>query len=238
MSSGSQASSLLARVSAVLHSPRSTFEALSHAPRAFEVITLTLFVTLGCSAIVLGTNVGQLALLDRWERMAVALGQTVDGRQYQAMAEASQHGVLYAIGIAVVTGPILTVALSALVLAVFRAPGTRTVTYRQTLSIVGHAGVILALCQVVGAPLTYMRETLSSPLAMSAFFPMLDQSSPVARVLATLDLFVLWWVIVLAIGVSVLYQRPARRVAGAFVGAYVTLSITMGIITAIVGGTA
>lgn len=238
MLSGLKAIPLFARVSAVLHAPRSTFEALSQAPRALGVVTLTLFVTLGCSAIVLETNVGQLALLDRWERTAAALGQTVDDRQYRAMAEASQHGVLYATVTALVTGPLLTVGLSALVLAVFRAPPSGTVTYRQVLAVVGHAGVVLTLRQVVGAPLTYIRETLSSPMTLGAAFPMLDDSSPMARVLAAVDLFVIWWIIVLAIGVSVLYRRPARRVAYALVGAYVTLAITMGIITATVGGAA
>ena len=187
---------------------------------------------------VLETNVGQLALLDRWERMGAAVGQTVDDQQYVALVEASRHGVLYATVMALVTGPLLTVGLSALVLAVFRPPTSGAVTYRQVLAIVGHAGVILALRQVIGAPLTYTRETLSSPMTLGAVFPMLDESSPVARVLAAVDLFVIWWVIVLAIGVSVLYRKRARRVACAFVGAYVTLSITMGIITAIVGGTA
>jgi len=235
--SGSQAIPLLARVGAVLHSPRSTFEALSHTPRAFGVITLTLFVTSGCSAIVLETSVGQLALLDRWERIAAALGQTLDDRQYLAMAEASHYGALYATILALAAGPVLTVGLSALCLVVVRAPPAGPLSYQQVLAIVSHAGVILAARQVVGAPLTYIRETLSSPMTLAAAFPMLDESSPVARVLAAIDVFVIWWLIVLAIGLSVLYRRPARRIAYALVGAYVTLSITMGVITAMIGDT-
>ena len=236
--SGFRASPLLARVSGVLYAPRTTFEALSLAPRAFGIITLTLFVTLGCSAIVLETEVGQLALLDRWDRAASALGQRVDDGQYLAMSEASQHGVTYAAVIAVLTGPLLTVGLSVLLFAIFRAPAAGAITYRQVLAVVGHAGVILALRQVVSAPLTYVRETLSSPLTMGAFFPMLDGASPAARVLVAIDLFVIWWIVVLAVGVSVLYRRPARPVAYALMGAYVTLSIAMAMMTAVVGGTA
>ena len=170
--------------------------------------------------------------------MASALGQTVDDGQYQALANASRHGAAYATAMAVVTGPVLTVGLSVLLFAAFRASAKSTVTYRQVLAVVGHAGVILALRQVVAAPLIYARETLSSPLTMGAFFSMLDEASPVARVLAAIDVFVIWWIVALAIGMSVLYRRPARRVAYVFVGAYVTLSITMEIIAAVVRGTA
>jgi hypothetical protein len=236
--SESQASSLLARVSGVVSAPRTTFEALSRAPRVVGVITLTLFVTIGCSAIVLETNVGQLALLDRWDRVASALGQPVDNDLYQAMVEASRHGVAYATVMAVLTGPLLTVGLSMLLFATFRAPAPSAVRYRQVLSVVAHAGVILALRQFVAAPLTYVRETLSSPLTMGAFFPMLDEASAAARVFAAIDVFVIWWIVALAVGMSVLYRRPTRRVAYLFVGAYVTLSIAVAMMTMVLGGTA
>jgi hypothetical protein len=233
-----QTSSLLARVSGVLFAPRSTFEALARSPRVVGVVTLTLFVTIGCSAIVLNTDVGQLALLDRWDRTASALGQAVDNELYAGMIEASRHGVVYATVMAIVTGPVLTLGLSVLLFAAFRAPAPGAVRYRQVLAVVGHAGVILALRQVAATPLTYVRETLSSPLTMGAFFPMMDGASPAAQVLAAMDVFVIWWLVVLAVGMSVLYRRPTRRVAYVLVGAYVTLSITGAMLTMVVGGTA
>jgi hypothetical protein len=187
---------------------------------------------------VLETDVGQLALLDRWDRTASALGQAVDNELYQGMLEASRRGVAYAAVMAVVMGPLLTVGLSVLLFAAFRAPPPITVRYRQVLAVVGHAGVILALRQVVSAPLTYVRETLSSPLTMGAFFPMLDEASAAARVFAAIDVFVIWWIVALAVGMSVLYRRPTRRVAYLLVGAYVTLSIAVAMLTIVVGGTA
>jgi hypothetical protein len=58
---------------------------------------------------------------------------------------------------------------------------------------------------------------------------MLDEASPVARFFGVVDLFVVWWVIVLAIGVSLLYARPLRRTALAFVGAYVGVAALLAI---------
>lgn len=233
-----QAGTLLARVLAILHSPRTTFEALALAPRALGVITLTFLVTAGCTAIVLETDVGQLALLDHWERMAFMLGQTVDDVRYRAMEDASRHGTAYAALIALVSGPVLTVGLSGLCFALLRAPASSPVTYRQVLAIAGHAGVILALRQVIAAPLTYARETLASPMTIRLFFTMRDEASLAARFFETIDFFVIWWIVVLAVGMSVLYRRPARRLAYVLVGAYVTLSSVVTIVMAIVGGTA
>jgi len=253
----SQGGSLFARVLGIIHSPRATFEAVARAPRWFGVVTVSLLVTTGCTATLLETEVGQLALLDQWERTASAFGQNVDDSQYAALEDASQNGAAYAAVSSLVSGPVLTVGLSGLFFAVFRAsrvaerpdqpvlarrsafadrPGA--VTYRQVLAGVAHAGVILALRQVIATPVMYARETLASPMTMSMFFGMLDEASLPARFFGIIDLFVIWWIMVLAIGMSVLYQRPARRLAVVFVGAYLTLAVVLAVVMAVTGGTA
>jgi Yip1-like protein len=231
----SPAESLFARVFGIIHSPRATFQAVAQAPRWLAVVTSTFLLTAGCTAILLETDVGQLALLDQWERTASAFGQAIDEGQYAAMEAASQNGSAYAALSSLVSGPVLTVALSALFFASFRA---RRVTFRQVLAVVAHAGIILALRQMIAAPITYARETLASPMTMSMFFSMLDEASLPARFFGIIDLFVIWWMVVLAIGLSVLYQRPAHRLAFAFVGAYVTLAVVLAVVMAVAGGTA
>ena len=67
---------------------------------------------------------------------------------------------------------------------------------------------------------------------------MLDEASPLARFLGIVDLFVIWWIVVLAIGVSILYQRSTRSVALVFTGAYVVLALLAALAMAISGGTA
>jgi hypothetical protein len=53
-----------------------------------------------------------------------------------------------------------------------------------------------------------------------------------------MDLFVIWWIVVLAIGVSVLYQRSTRSLALVFTGAYVVLALLAALVMAVSGGTA
>ena len=72
------AASLPARVTGVLRAPRATFAALARTPRWAAVMGLTLVVTFLSNAALLETEVGRLALIDQWERTAVAFGQPVD----------------------------------------------------------------------------------------------------------------------------------------------------------------
>jgi hypothetical protein len=67
---------------------------------------------------------------------------------------------------------------------------------------------------------------------------MFDEASPVARFLGAIDLFVVWWIVVLAIGASVLYRRSTRSLALAFAGASVVLALIAALVMAVSGGTA
>jgi hypothetical protein len=104
------------------------------------------------------------------------------------------------------------------------------------LSVVSHAAVILALRQILGAPATYLRETTASATAIGVWFPIFDEASPVARFLGAMDLLVVWWVVVLGIGIAVLYRRRTVRVATAMAGIYAALALVMAVAMAVAGG--
>ena len=229
---------LVARVIGILRSPRTTLDAVAAEPRWGAVLALTFVVSLVSSALLLETEVGQLALIDQWERTAVAFGQTMDDTQYAALVEASEHGVAYAVLSSFASGPLLTAAVAALLFVIFTVGMRGTVTYRQVLAVVAHAGVIIAVRQVIAAPVNYARETLASPTAASFLFTMLDEASPIARFLGAIDLFVVWWITVLALGIALLYGHRARPLVFIFIGAYVALALVLAVVMAVTGGTA
>ncbi len=222
------ANSLPLRIAGVLHAPHTTFAAVAQSPRWIGVLGLTLVVTFAASAALLETEVGRLALVDQWERSAIAFGQPVDDARYATLARASEHGALYAAVTALASGPVLVFGLSLLLFAVFTGMLRGTATYRQVVAVVAYAGVILALRQVVVAPLNYARETLASPATLNVLFAMLDEASPLARFFGVIDLFVVWWASALAIGVAVLYRRRARPLVVGFIGAYIAAGRTTG----------
>jgi Yip1-like protein len=246
-------SSLAVRMYDVIRRPRATFAAIVQAPSWVAVLIVTTTTTLLCTLGFVSTDVGRQALVDQWERTATAFGQTVDDVSYTRMEERAANGgvgLLYAAGTALAYGPLLVFAVSGVLFAVLRGRSGADLLrgrsgadpvgprYIQLLAVVAYAGVILALRQVVAAPINYVRESISSPTTLVQFFGMVDEASPIARFLGVIDLFVVWWIVVLAMGVSILYRRPTRNLALAFAGAYVVLALLTALVMAVSGGTA
>ena len=227
---------LVARATGVIRSPKSTLAAVAAEPRWAGILLLTTAIAFLCNAALLRTEVGRVALVDQWERTAIAFGGAVDDTQYGRLAELSEQGVGYAALTALLSGPLLTVAVAA-ALALLLSLLRNRLPFRQILAIVAHAGVILALRQIVTAPWNYATETLASPTTLVRVAGALDEGSSLARFLGIIDLFVIWWIVVLAIGIAGVARRPARSLALTFTGAYVALAVLMAIAMALSGGT-
>jgi len=202
------------------------------------VLLATTAVTFMCSAGFLSTEIGRQALVDQWERSASALGSVDDATYAQMEDTVERFRLAYAGVTALASGPALAFALATLLWLLLNRTTRRHASYVEVLAIVCYAGIILTLRQVIATPIDYMRETIASPTTLIRFFPMLDEVSPVARFLGAIDLFVIWWIAVLAIGVSVLYQRRARSLALVFTGTYLVLALLLALAMAASGGVA
>ena len=181
------------------------------------------------------TEVGQQALVDEWDRTAAAFGQEVDDTRYAELRALSAHGVAYGLGMALLSGPALALAVSGAIYAVF---GGLQASFAQVWAVVVYASVPLALRQIVASVTTYVSETTTSATSIGTWWPTLNEASAAGRFLGQLDLFVIWWVVLLAIGVSVLYHRNPRRLALTFLGAYAGLALLLAVTMAALGGTA
>ena len=183
----------------------------------------------------LATEVGQVALVDQWERTALAFGQPVDDAKYAQMQDLSQYGVAYAALMSVIRVPVVTSAIAAVLYGVFTAIG-RQARFGQVFAVTAYAGVILALRDVLAAPLNYLRESLTSPITLTQLFGMLDEASPLARFFALIDLFMLWWIVVMGIGLAVLFRMRVRRVAAGLIGVYICIAVLLAGAMAVLGG--
>jgi hypothetical protein len=78
--------------------------------------------------------------------------------------------------------------------------------YKQYLSVVCHALVITALGGLLLTPLRIMQETIDVRLSVGTFFSFLEEGYPL-RVLRMFELFGLWAMMVMAIGVTKIDPR-------------------------------
>jgi hypothetical protein len=219
----------------VLVRPRRAFDRVVANPQWTGLLALSTVLALVAAAWVMSTTVGQQALVDQWERTAAALGHEVDDAGYSQLEGWSRYGALYGLATTLLTGPALAFGVAGLLHLAFG----RSRPWTAAMAVAAHAGVVLTLRQIVAAALTYGRETTASTLSLGALmFPGLDAASSAARMLGFIDVFVLWWVVLLAIGAGRLYRRRVRSTALAFVGVYVVLAVLVTAAFTVAAGTA
>ena len=219
--------SVLRRIAGIIRRPRSTLQAVAAAPRWAGLLALLFLVSFSLSAAFFATDVGQLALVDQWERTAIAFGQPVDDARYAEFQEWSARGVPYAALTSLAAGPLAAIGLSAILFGVFTAWRGGRASFNQVFAVVVHASVILTLRQLISTPVNYARESVGSPTTLVGLLSGIDEGSPVARLFGLIDVFVLWWLIVLTVGVAVLYRLPAPRVAAVSIGVYVAVALLL-----------
>jgi hypothetical protein len=226
----------VSRLLGVVLAPRETFEQVARAPR--WLVPLAIVAAVGAAAVggFLFTEVGQQAWLDRAVMQQEDFGFEVSDEQYarmEAMAPAAGY-----LGIAQMTigVPLIVLCLSGILYVVFNVVGGGDATFRQLFAVVVHSTAIWALGWLFVTPLNYARESLSSPTNAAVFFPMLDEGTLPARLLGMIDLFLAWWVVVLAIGLAVLYRRRTRPIAIALFIIYAVIAAAVaGVMTAMGG---
>jgi hypothetical protein len=98
-------------------------------------------------------------------------------------------------------------------------------TFKQVFAVVCHSGVVLAALSVFTTPLAYVRESLSSATNLGVFLPFLDESSFLARMLGSIDLIFIWWMLSLAIGLGVLYRKRTGPIATTMFAHYAAIAV-------------
>lgn len=228
---------MIGRIVGIIRRPRATFMAVIAAPRWVPLLVGLYLVNVAVNGFLLTTDIGQQALVDQWERTALAFGQPVDAARYARFQELSEQGIWYAALTQLVRGPVASLALATVLFLAFGRHRHEAPAFRQVLAVVVYSTAILTVREVVAAPINYFREAVSSPTTLVQLFPVTNAASPVARLLGLIDLFLLWWLAVLASGLSALYGRRTARVAtmlfGVYFGAVVILAASM----VIAGGT-
>ena len=132
--------------------------------------------------------------------------------------------------------PIFALIIAGIAMGVFTAVLGGDATFKQVFSVVAHAGVVSAAQQLFVYPLDYARGSLSSPTNLGVFLPFLDDMTFLARLLGAIDLFLIWWLVNLAIGLGVLYQRRTGPIATGFLSIYLVIALIIAAIKTAVAG--
>jgi hypothetical protein len=222
----------------MVRSPRGTLAAVIVHPRSLDLAVLIVAISTVCSVSFLLTRVGELAGLDQHVRQLESLGVAVTDQLYaQLRGWEPYQPLLSALGI-MAGWPALLIGLA----AVIRAVGQRYMvrvsgpTFDQIITVLVHASSVLALRAVVALPINYMRESLGGATSFATFLPGLGDATFAARLLGAIDVFVVWWVLLVALGFGMLYQTRAMTIARWLFGAYATGAAALALTQALRGG--
>jgi hypothetical protein len=227
---------LISRFLGVITSPKATFQTVAAHPRWFGMFLLTTLIIAVCTSFPMFTEWGRQAALEQQVHQMQSFGMEIGDEQYARMEQGMKIAPYTTFAGVLIVSPIFALIIAGLLFVVFNAVMGGTATFKQLFSVLVHAGAISALAQLFTAPLNYLSGTMSGKTNLGVMLPMLDENSFLGSLLGTIDFFMVWYVIVLAIGLGVLYKRRTQGIAMGLFAVYAVIGICIALFKSSFGG--
>ncbi len=217
---------LFARAIGVLTSPKATFEAVVRSPRSIGILAIVALLS-GVSQAAFGlTEKGRQATLDFQVQQMERFGATVTDEMYANMEKQAPYQPYIQMVGAFIMLPIFVLIVTAILYAVFNAVMGGTAEFKQVMAISSHAWMVPAAGALFGGLMNFARGSISTSVAnLGMLLPMLPEGSFAANLAGAADLFMLWFVFTLAVGLGVLYKRKTSGIAIALFSVYGVIAI-------------
>jgi hypothetical protein len=219
----------------MLRSPRVTLAQGIARPRWVGLAVLIVLISAACSAGFLMTRVGRLAGLDQQVRQLESVGTVVTDQLYGKLRGWERYRPLVSAAAILAGWPLMWAAAAGIIVALGKR-GSPGVTFAQVLTVLVYASSVFALRAVVALPINYMRESLGGATSVSVMVPGLGDATFAARLFGAIDVFALWWVALVALGLGMLYRTRALSIARWLLGAYATGAAAFALTQALRGG--
>jgi hypothetical protein len=219
--------SVVARIFGMLTSPKDTFQSVVASPKWFGVLAITTLAVALFTAMPLTTEAGRQSAIDRQVAQVQSLGFQVNDEAYARMEKQSAMMPYTTAGSIIVFSPIVATICAGILFAIFNAALGGEASFKQVLSVLVHAGVVSSLGAVFSGIVNYFRQRMDSLTNLGSLVPMLSEKSFVASFLGAIDVFLVWWLIVLAIGLAVLYRRRTQPIAIALLSIYGVIALAI-----------
>jgi hypothetical protein len=218
---------VFSRFVGIITAPRATFESVVAHPKWLGMYVLTAAIMAFGAALPMTTEAGKQAAVDQQVTGMESFGMQVSDEVYEQMRQRTAFLPYQTAGSIIIFGIIMSLLMAAILWAVFNAAMGGEATYKKILAIVIHGSVISALGQLFTGPINYFRGAVTSATSLGAVLPMLDDQSFIGRLAGMLDIFIIWWLIVLAIGLAVLYRRKTQPIFITLFGVYAVIIVTI-----------
>ena len=218
---------LAARIVGVLLSPRETFEAIAARPRWLGILAITLVIAAACQYIILSSPEMQDAMIAQATR-----NPNMSDQQIAATEQFIPRLAMVFAGVTLIFGPVITAIIAGLLMLIFSTLMGGSANFKQVYAVVAHSGVVSSLQGILTAGLLLIGAKpigATPPGAnLGIFVPILEETSFVTQFLSAIDLVLLWWIVTLSIGLSVLYKRGTGGIATTLICLYLVFALVIG----------
>jgi hypothetical protein len=228
--------SLPARIAGILFSPRATYADVAAHPRWLGMFLTVFLVTGTATTALMSTEIGRNAIVDRQISQAEEYGRHLNQAQLDTIERISSYYVYFAPVLQFVFLTLGSLFVAGVALAVFNALLGGDARFKQVYAVVAHSGVVLALLSLFSTPLAYARESVAGATSLAVFLPFLDERSFAARLLGSIDLTFIWWMVSLSIGLGVLYRKRTGPIATTMLVVYVAIGVIIAAIKTAASG--
>jgi Yip1-like protein len=227
---------LLARIMGVLFSPRATYADVAAHPRWLGTFLVVYLISAGAATAFMSSQVGRTAVVDAQITQMESYGRPMNQQQIDRLETMSKYYAYAAPATQLVSLSIGSLLIAGIAFAAFTALLGGDASFKQVFAVVVHSGVILAALALFTTPLAYARETLASATSLGVFLPFLDDNTFAARLLGSIDLVYIWWIVSLSIGLGVLFRRRTGPIATTVLAIYVSIGFVIAAIKTATSG--
>jgi hypothetical protein len=227
---------LFARLIGIVTAPAETYRSVVAHPTWLGMLALVTLIMMLGTALPMTTEAGQQAAIEAQVRQMESMGFQVNDQMYEGMQRGAGR-MPYTAAAGILVGYPVMMAITAVILwVVFTAVMGGTASFKQVFTVVVHAWAISALSVAFIAPLNVLRGEMTTAANLGVLLPMLEPGSFMARLAGMIDLFTIWWVVVLAIGLGVLYGRKTSSIATGLFAVYAVIAVGLAAVLSRLGG--
>lgn len=218
---------LLARFIGIITSPSATYGSVVAHPKWLGMLVLTTLIMAVCTTLPMTTEAGKDAALEQQVRQIESMGFQVNDEMYAGLQKQMAIAPYTTAGGVIVVSPIMAIIFSGILFAIFSAAMGGNATFKQVFTVFVHASAITTLGQMFTGPFNYFRGAMTSATNLAVVLPMLPDGSFLAKLAGMVDLFAIWWVVVLSMGLAVLYRRKTQPIAIALFSIYAVIAVAV-----------
>lgn len=191
----------LTRIFNTFFEPRKVFESLKQKPKWFVPLVVVCLVTLAFLYLV--SNIMIAEQITKTE-----LRQPLTEPQKQVMTNWIKIASLTMTPISIIA---ISVLQSLVLFFVFNVLMGGDSTFKRVLSVVSHSCLISIPALIIRCPLILFKNTMEVQTSLAAFLSVDLKDSIIYKLLGGFDIFALWQVVVLSIGLSVMYNFSFKK---------------------------